>query len=152
MCLSVILLCYRITCLWFCNKRVCNKKGVLSVPGPVCEPQQEGGVNHCYCSCRSNVLLMMPDKSGPGCQNAGCGGGWPVHPDANIPLLWRGSDELRFSRDAEAAQIPEPFCTKAIPHFHWSVENSSPQPKCNKMGVHFIIQVPKQYCLVLLMS
>ena len=28
-CLSVILLCYRITCLWICNKRVCNKKGTL---------------------------------------------------------------------------------------------------------------------------
>ena len=26
-CLSVILLCYRITWLWFCNKRLCNKKG-----------------------------------------------------------------------------------------------------------------------------
>ena len=27
-CLSVILWCYRITCLWFCNKRfLCNKKG-----------------------------------------------------------------------------------------------------------------------------
>ena len=26
-CLSVILLCYRITWLWFCNKRFCNKKG-----------------------------------------------------------------------------------------------------------------------------
>ena len=29
-CLSMILLCYRITCLWFCNK-----KGVLFVPDPV---------------------------------------------------------------------------------------------------------------------
>ena len=29
-CLSVILLCYRITCLWFCNK-----KGALFVPDPV---------------------------------------------------------------------------------------------------------------------
>ena len=26
-CLSAILLCYRITCLWFCNKGFCNKKG-----------------------------------------------------------------------------------------------------------------------------
>ena len=26
-CLSVILLCYRMTCLWFCNKRFCNKRG-----------------------------------------------------------------------------------------------------------------------------
>ena len=34
-CLSVILLCYRITCLWFCNKRfLCNKKA-LFVPEPV---------------------------------------------------------------------------------------------------------------------
>ena len=35
-CLSVILLCYRIPCLWLCNKRfLCNKKGVLFVPDPV---------------------------------------------------------------------------------------------------------------------
>ena len=26
-CLNVILLCYRITCLWFCSKRFCDKKG-----------------------------------------------------------------------------------------------------------------------------
>ena len=32
-CLSVIVLCYRITCLWFSNKRFCNKKEVLFVPG-----------------------------------------------------------------------------------------------------------------------
>ena len=35
-CLSVIWLCYRVTCLWFCNKIfLCNKKGVLFVPDPV---------------------------------------------------------------------------------------------------------------------
>ena len=34
-CLSVILLCYRMTHLWFCNKRICNKKGALFVPDPV---------------------------------------------------------------------------------------------------------------------
>ena len=34
-CLSVILLCYRITCLWFCNKRFYNKKGMLFVLDPV---------------------------------------------------------------------------------------------------------------------
>ena len=34
-CLSVILLCYRITCLWLCNKRLYNKKGVLFVLDPV---------------------------------------------------------------------------------------------------------------------
>ena len=34
MCLSVIL-CYRITCLWFCNKRFCNKKEVLFGLDPV---------------------------------------------------------------------------------------------------------------------
>ena len=34
-CLSVILFCYRITCLWFCNKSSCNKKEVLFVPDPV---------------------------------------------------------------------------------------------------------------------
>ena len=34
-CLSVILLCYRMTYLRFYNKRFCNKKGVLFVPGPV---------------------------------------------------------------------------------------------------------------------
>ena len=35
-CLSVILLCHRITCLWFCNESICNKKqgGVLSVQDP----------------------------------------------------------------------------------------------------------------------
>ena len=33
--LSVILLCYRISCLWFCNKRFCNKKGALFVLNPV---------------------------------------------------------------------------------------------------------------------
>ena len=36
-CLSVILLlllCYRIACLWFWNKRFCNKTGVLFVPDP----------------------------------------------------------------------------------------------------------------------
>ena len=27
LCLSVVLLGYRITCLWFCNRRFCNKKG-----------------------------------------------------------------------------------------------------------------------------
>ena len=27
MCLSVVVLCYRITCWWLCNKRFCNKKG-----------------------------------------------------------------------------------------------------------------------------
>ena len=30
-CFSVILSQYRITCLWFCNKRLCNKKGALFV-------------------------------------------------------------------------------------------------------------------------
>ena len=30
MCLSVISLCYRIMCLWFCNKRFYNKKGRYS--------------------------------------------------------------------------------------------------------------------------
>ena len=35
-CLSVVLLCYRIACLWFCNKGfLCNKKGVLFMPDPV---------------------------------------------------------------------------------------------------------------------
>ena len=34
-CLSVILICYRMTHLWFCNKRICNKKGALFVPDPV---------------------------------------------------------------------------------------------------------------------
>ena len=34
-CLNVMLLCYRITCLWFCNKRFCNNKGALFVPDPV---------------------------------------------------------------------------------------------------------------------
>ena len=33
--LSVVLLCYRVTCLWLCNKRYCNKKGVLFVLDPV---------------------------------------------------------------------------------------------------------------------
>ena len=36
-CLSVILLlllCYRIACLWFWDKRFCNKTGVLFVPDP----------------------------------------------------------------------------------------------------------------------
>ena len=33
-CLNVILLRYRITCLWLCNKRFCNKKGVLFVSDP----------------------------------------------------------------------------------------------------------------------
>ena len=27
LCLSVILLCYRIACLWFCNEKFCNKTG-----------------------------------------------------------------------------------------------------------------------------
>ena len=34
-CLCVILLCYRIICLWFRNERFCNKKGALFVPDPV---------------------------------------------------------------------------------------------------------------------
>ena len=34
-CLSVILLCDRITCVWFCDKRFCNKKGAFFVPDPV---------------------------------------------------------------------------------------------------------------------
>ena len=34
-CLSVILLCYRIICLWFCDKIFCNKKGTLFGPDPV---------------------------------------------------------------------------------------------------------------------
>ena len=34
-CLSVILLCYRIACLWFCNRRFCNKKAALFVLDPV---------------------------------------------------------------------------------------------------------------------
>ena len=28
-CWSMILLCYIITCLWFCNKRFCHKKGII---------------------------------------------------------------------------------------------------------------------------
>ena len=36
--LSALLLCYRITCLWFFNKRFCNKKEVLFVPDPIYEP------------------------------------------------------------------------------------------------------------------
>ena len=35
--LSVILLCHRITCLLFCNKKFCNKKGALFVPDPLVE-------------------------------------------------------------------------------------------------------------------
>ena len=34
-CASVILLCYRITCSWFCNKRFFNKTGPLFVPDTV---------------------------------------------------------------------------------------------------------------------
>ena len=34
-CWSVILLCYRVACLWFWNKRFCNKKGALFVLDPV---------------------------------------------------------------------------------------------------------------------
>ena len=30
-CVSMMLLCDRITYLWFCNKRFCNKKGALFV-------------------------------------------------------------------------------------------------------------------------
>ena len=33
--LSVILLCYRIACLWFCNKRLYNKKRALFGPDTV---------------------------------------------------------------------------------------------------------------------
>ena len=33
--LSVIVLCYRITCWWLCNKRFCNKKGTSFVRAPV---------------------------------------------------------------------------------------------------------------------
>ena len=36
-CLSVILLCYRIPCLGFWNERFWNKEGVLFVPDPVDE-------------------------------------------------------------------------------------------------------------------
>ena len=28
-CLSVVVLCYRIMCSWFCNKRLCHKEGVI---------------------------------------------------------------------------------------------------------------------------
>ena len=35
MCFGEILLCYKNICLWFYNKRFCNKKGGLFVPDPV---------------------------------------------------------------------------------------------------------------------
>ena len=38
LCLSMILLRYRITCLWFCNKRFYNKKGPLFVPDLIFNP------------------------------------------------------------------------------------------------------------------
>ena len=34
-CLRVIVLCYRITFLWFCNQGFCNQRGALFVPDPV---------------------------------------------------------------------------------------------------------------------
>ena len=47
-CLSVILLCYRITCWWFCNQRFCNKKGALFVLYPVY-----------YIFCQSDKIISI---------------------------------------------------------------------------------------------
>ena len=45
-CLSVMLSCYRITHLWFGNKRFCNKKGVLLVPDPIFKfPEKNNSVS-----------------------------------------------------------------------------------------------------------
>ena len=49
LCLSVILLCYRITRLSFCDKRFCNKEGALFVLDPVyVTANQHLSQNHRY--------------------------------------------------------------------------------------------------------
>ena len=69
-CLSILLLCYRITCLGFYNKSFCNKKGALFVPDPVYVCQRVGLGNesghpgtlkaHCLNTCliRQRVLTF----------------------------------------------------------------------------------------------
>ena len=53
-CLSVILLCYRITCWWFCNKRVCNLKRALFVPDSVYQPKTAVHFHH-----TSKIFLIV---------------------------------------------------------------------------------------------
>ena len=56
LCLNVILLFYRVTCLWFCNKRFCNKKRGVNCAGPptILPKQAESS---------PNLLLFLSDSA-----------------------------------------------------------------------------------------
>ena len=58
-CLSVILLCHRIICLGCCNKRLCNKKGVLFVSDSVYVNTYNIFLIHSFVSGRSNCIHIL---------------------------------------------------------------------------------------------
>ena len=56
--LSVILLCYGIACLWFCNRRfLCNKTGVLFVGDPV--QHRYAGVIHIWARMQQDSVWFQ---------------------------------------------------------------------------------------------
>ena len=74
--LNVILLYYRITCLWLCNKRFCNKKGHY-----LCQtPYVLGPFNSPLCIAQKyNCLKVQWAQSLSSLMGRWCGKGW-THP------------------------------------------------------------------------
>ena len=58
-CLSVILLCYRMTCLWFANKRFCKKKALFLPNAVFLSSKKEFDVNISEVLCASHLKCSI---------------------------------------------------------------------------------------------
>ena len=137
-CLSVTLLCYRITYLWFCSKRVCNTNGALLCQTLYYRLWGAGYLCHSYSllllSCQGSHRQRISDRTWL-CPNktidktrqwAGCGA-WAIVTDLCFIYV------NIYTRKTTTAQWVERTCPWSFSNCwqRWYQNEGSFPPVCN---------------------